>query len=276
MENKILSMMEKFDQSYHEFRRKRRDEQKALEDRLSGYQERINKARSEIEDLKKDLKKNLKDYTGKLKALDKEVELKIKDQERIRTAFNDGKIGLDEFEKSHQAPWEVERETRLNATEGLAPIRAAIGDKHREILKRFGLIFDLNRKCSIIIGEFLKKNIDFLKKEGQNLENLTTIVRGSSNAGNANDLRIIDAARTGKSLDPIVFDRIESWEQMEKIILSGAVWPDFYESFDKLILRIKHDEGIDFSKQYLRIIFHTVKFAGIGTKGFEYRIIKKP
>jgi predicted nucleic acid-binding Zn-ribbon protein len=271
----IQSLMPNFEKVYSDWRKKRRDEEKLLNERLIGYRQNVKDFMAQVEKLEANIKEDRAAYLSKIADLDGRTSTVAAEQSKIKKKFSAGELTADEYMKIQKPVGEIAREERFGLMEELRPVRTAINEKSKIVLDLYGKIFAANQKMKIILGEFIKKNIDFLDREKSELQKHVQIVATNTPTGNLNDHAIIEAARKGAYWQPIIFDRIESWEQLEKLALNGAIAPDLFDTFDRMVCDLK-DKGVDFKTDYIRITYHSTPFQGLRDRGFDWNIIRRP
>lgn len=259
-----------------EFFKKRDQAEKDVIARVGKYEKEIEGIKKELKKFEEHLKADKEAYLKQIAEHEKTVELEISNQNKIRAAFHEGQLSAGDYQKNYREPAEIERTARLELAKKLKPIREAIQKKSAKWIDRRGRILEINEKIRIILEEHLKKNVDFLDLQKRELEKFRSYTLGTNiPMANREDWKKIQIARKGAYPEPLIIDRIESMEALEKIMIGGVIQPHHFDMMDQVILTIKQDEEIDFAKSYLRLTYTPTQQYTEGPS-IRYAIIKRP
>lgn len=260
-------MLKTFEANFTEFKKKQTDAEEALKKQINENEKQIDEYRAKIKSRETSLEKKRIKYLKTIKDIEesKNGEL-IAEQEKLNKQFNDGDLSFEDYSKRCLTKEQIKKQVRLEMTNDVKKRRESTQQKAVVILDLYGKIFDKNLQINILKNKNKRRYIEFLEKEKSELKKISPQLT----TGNQNDWAMIKCAREGKS-QPIIFDHIESWDQLELLPTRGAIQSAHFEAFDRMILDIRKD-GIDFKTHYLRITYNSIPF--LCDPGFDY-VIKR-
>jgi len=262
-------MLKTFETNFTEFKKKQTDAEEALKKQIDEYEKQVHEYRAKIKSLETSLEKKRIKYLKTIKDIEesKKNDL-ITEQEKSKKQFNDGDLSFEDYSKKSLTKEQINKQVRLEMTNDVKKHRESTQKKAVVILDLYGKIFDKNHQINILINKNKRRYIEFLEKAQNKLKKTSPQLI----TGNQNDWAMIKCAREGKS-QPILFDHIESWDQLELFPTRGAIQSTHFEAFDRMVLDIRKD-GIDFKTHYLRITYYSIPF--LRDPGFDYTKIRRP